>query len=166
MISGHGASTSGVDIQPMKWWHIPQVHALETKAFHVDPWSEGQFWNELAQPTRYYVVAKMNGELCGYAGAFVLAPQSDLQTIAVDADFRGRGVGGALMSELLAHARMNMCSEMLLEVREDNESAQRLYEQHGFETIARRSRYYPDGSHALIMRTSLRGSSENRTDDD
>jgi len=150
-----GLATSRWEIRPMKWWHVSEVHALELHSFEVDPWSESQFWNELAQPTRHYIVAMMDQELCGYAGIFMLAPQSDLQTIAVAEQYRGQGVGRALMQEILDDARAHDCSEMLLEVREDNQSAQSLYENLGFEVIARRSRYYPDGSSALIMRASL-----------
>ena len=41
---------------------------------------------------------------------------------------------------------------MMLEVRSTSEDAIGMYEQCGFQAIATRSRYYPDGGDAVIMR--------------
>ncbi len=46
---------------------------------------------------------------------------------------------------------------MMLEVRSTNEDAIGMYEGLGFHAIATRSRYYPDGGDAVIMRLRLPG---------
>jgi ribosomal protein S18 acetylase RimI-like enzyme len=61
-----------------------------------------------------------------------------------------------LVQTLLAEARRRGASEVLLEVRADNPSAQRLYRTLGFEGIATRPHYYqPDDVDAVIMRLEL-----------
>jgi len=141
-----------VTLRPMRWPDIEAVHAIEESVFTVDPWSAEQFWGELAQPTREYVVAVDDTGILGYAGAYLLPPDSDVQTIAVAARAQGRGVGRLLLEELIAIAARHDCSQLLLEVRSDNESALRMYERFGFERISMRRDYYASGIDALIMR--------------
>ena len=143
---------TSITVDRMRWWHIAAVAELEGELFPHDRWSVEQFWSELALPTRFYVVAIHAGSIVGYAGLFALAPQSDIQTIAVRADQQGRGIGHALLLALLTEADRRGAHETLLEVRADNASAIALYARHGFERISGRRAYYPDGGDADIMR--------------
>jgi ribosomal-protein-alanine N-acetyltransferase len=143
---------STVTLRPMRWPDIEAVHAIETAVFEVDPWSAEQFWGELAQPTREYVVAEDDGVIVGYAGAYLLPPDADVQTIAVSASVQGRGVGRVLLEELIAIAQRHDCAQLLLEVRSDNASALGMYERFGFEAISKRRDYYATGVDALVMR--------------
>ena len=144
-------------LEQMRWWHIETVVAIEGALFPDDAWSAEQFWQELAQPTRDYVVAVDDeGNVAGYAGAFVLPPDSDVQTIAVSTAAQGVGLGGRLLDSLMATARRAGCTHMMLEVRRDNESAVALYVRRGFALISTRPRYYTDGTDALILRADLR----------
>ena len=143
--------------EPMRWWHVDAVEALERDLFPDDAWSADQFWQELAQPTRDYLVAiDQRGDVVGYAGAFVLPPDSDVQTIAVSLTAQGTGLGGQLLDTLMSRARRAGCTHMLLEVRRDNTAAVGLYDRRGFTVISTRPRYYPDGTDALMMRADLR----------
>jgi ribosomal-protein-alanine acetyltransferase len=133
--------------------------ALEHATFPSDAWSRNLMREELTGPHRYYLVAvASDGRIEGYAG--LLAPQgageADIQTIAVAEAVRRRGLGRVLVQTLLAEARRRGASEVLLEVRADNPSAQRLYRTLGFEGIATRPHYYqPDDVDAVIMRLEL-----------
>ena len=139
-----------MNIRPMRWWDIDAAAALEVELFEVDAWSVEQFWGELAQPTRRYLVAEDEGAICGYAGLFLLPPDADVQTIAVAGNRQGTGVGGTLLRALLDEAKD--CSSVLLEVRSDNAPAIALYRRFGFEVISRRSNYYVANVDALVMR--------------
>lgn len=139
-------------IRGMRWWDIPRVHHIEGECFPNDCWSVDQFWRELAGETREYVVAELEGTVVGYAGISTIASDSDLQTLAVAPHAQGTGVGAQLMTAALDTAVDAGATSMILEVRADNVRAQGLYLRSGFETIATRRRYYPDGSDALIMR--------------
>lgn len=141
-----------VDLRPMHWSDIERVHAIESEVFTVDPWTVEQFWGELAQPTRQYVVAESAGELVGYAGVYVRPPDADVQTIAVSPRGQGQGVGRRLLEDLITRAKDAGCTHLILEVRSDNAAAIGLYRRFGFEQISTRPNYYAPGVDALIMR--------------
>jgi ribosomal-protein-alanine N-acetyltransferase len=137
----------------MRWWDVPAARAVEQELF-PDPWAESTFWSELAgvPDTRFYVVAQAGGRLVGYAGLFATRHQADVQTLAVAPEHQGGGLGGALLRSLLEEAARRGVGEVLLEVRAENEAAQRLYVRHGFERISLRRGYYPGGADAVVMR--------------
>lgn len=141
-------------IEHLRWWDIDAIMPLERELFAQTAWSAGQFWSELAHVphTREYVVARDGETVLGYAGVYANKPTADVQTIAVAPSAQGRGVGAALLDALKEAARTRGCTEMLLEVRADNEPAISLYQRAGFETIANRRGYYGPGQDALIMR--------------
>lgn len=143
---------TAVDVRPMRWPDIEPVHRLEAELFTVDPWSIEQFWSELAQQSRAYAVAVDGERIIGYAGAFLLAPDSDVQTIAVSPRDQGRGVGAILLTWLIEQAVAQGCRQMLLEVRSDNVPAIAMYERFGFVRISVRRDYYERGIDAVIMR--------------
>jgi ribosomal-protein-alanine N-acetyltransferase len=87
-----------------------------------------------------------------------IEPIADVQTIAVVPEEEGRGIGSALLRELIRESRLRHAQDVLLEVRADNPRAQQLYLRFGFEQIHVRPRYYRDGVDALIMRLQLAGS--------
>lgn len=140
----------------MRWWDITSVDGLERELFPADAWSVEQFWEELAQPTRWYVVAEdEEHHLVGYAGLFLLVPDADIQTIGVARAAQGGGVGQCLLSALINHARRSGCRRLVLEVRAGNIAAEQLYRKAGFVQVSRRSRYYPDGEDALVLSLTL-----------
>lgn len=136
---------------------LPAVMEVERKTFPADAWSEGMLRGELDdQPrTRHYVVALVDGVIVGYAGLAAAGDQADVQTIAVLAEWRGTGVGGAMLTELLAEAARRGAVSVFLEVRADNLGAQAVYDRFGFERIGLRRRYYEDGTDAIMMRKDL-----------
>jgi ribosomal-protein-alanine N-acetyltransferase len=136
----------------MRWWDIPSVMAIEESVFPDTAWSSAQFWSELAQDDRAYLVMEQSGRIAAYGGVMVRPPTADIQTIAVAPEHRGRGLARELLGHLLAAAADGDCSEVLLEVRADNAAAIALYASEGFDVIARRGSYYGPGLDALIMR--------------
>ena len=137
---------------------VPGVLALEPLLFPDDPWSEATLREELAQvpDTRWYLVAERDGVLVGYAGLLVGPDDAEVLTVAVAAEHQDSGVGRALLDALVLEATGRRCAAVLLEVRADNAAALRLYEQAGFERIARRRGYYAAGSvDALVLRRRL-----------
>jgi GNAT superfamily N-acetyltransferase len=60
-----------------------------------------------------------------------------LAAMAVVPEGRGRGAGTWLLEHLLHESRQRGDGEMVLEVIEQNESALRLYQKHGFEIVRR-----------------------------
>lgn len=143
-------------IEPMRWWDIDDVMRIERDVFASSAWTPAQFWGELAQDDRTYVVARDHGEVVGYAGLMARRPTADIQTIAVAPGSRRRGIARSLLCHLLDVADLAGCTETLLEVRADGAPAISLYSSEGFEVISRRANYYGPAQDALIMRRRAR----------
>lgn len=138
---------------------LAAIMELERRGFPTDAWSEQTMAAELAAPHGRYLVDEEDGAIVGYGGVRALpgGSDADIQTIALDARFRGRGRGRALLRALIAEAVARGARELFLEVRADNPVAAGLYASEGFIELGRRPRYYqPDDVDAVVMRLDLR----------
>lgn len=136
------------------------------------PWSRDVFLVELAHPHTFYVGAFLPGmseqpELAGYAGIAKLGPREDpefeVHTIAVARQYQGKGIGHALMDQLV-HVADLYDAQMFLEVRTDNTPAVTMYRSYGFEEVGVRKEYYPNGADAYtMMRHSISEQAEGRS---
>jgi ribosomal-protein-alanine acetyltransferase len=80
----------------------------------------------------------------------------ELEDIVVKGTARRRGVGTRLLNELVAHARSQQGSVILLAVRESNQGARGLYRKMGFEETGLRKAYYAaPPEDAILCRLSL-----------
>lgn len=83
------------------------------------------------------------------AAGFVLsraaADEEELLLIAVRPQFRGRGIGAALIERFIAEAQLRGISRLFLEMRDGN-PAEALYGKFGFEPVGRRKNYYNRGT--------------------
>ena len=151
---------STVRLRPMSRADMPGIMALEQELFPEDAWTKEMFAGEFAQPAsrRLYLVAEEGNTLIGYGGMmFTGGPQADVVTLAVDPAHWGRGAGTALLRALIDAADVRGCAEVLLEVREDNPRARRLYQRNGFTEVGiRRGYYQPSGVDAVVMQKVLR----------
>lgn len=78
--------------------------------------------------------------------------EAHVTNIAVEPEFRRRGLARILMQSMMKLAAENKASCMSLEVRERNIAAQALYKSLGFKKEGVRKRYYSDtGEDAHIM---------------
>ena len=145
-----------------------RVAELELELFDEDnPWSRDVFVAEFSQPYTFYIGAFDGDVLVGYAGVAMLGPRDDpefeVHTIGVQRDYRGRGIGRALMDQLV-HTADLLDGPMFLEVRTDNTPAIELYASFGFYVLATRKGYYqPSGADAYSMmrgRKSERGTQQ------
>jgi [ribosomal protein S18]-alanine N-acetyltransferase len=145
---------------------LPEIIRQEQELFGTDAWAPELVVAELSHPANHYLVAEYenhdapdaNRELVGYAGlrANTRGGDGDIQTIAVVAHHRGKGVGRMLLHALLAEAARRELAWVFLEVRADNDQARSLYRSSGFVDIDRRVGYYqPDGVDAVVMRLEL-----------
>jgi ribosomal-protein-alanine N-acetyltransferase len=135
---------------------IPVVSAMEKEIFKDDPWSVGQFKEEVANNgiTRHYLVAcDSQHQIIGWAGAMCAAPggDTDVLTIAVDPDYRLRGIARHMLTSLIDWAYTKNSPTIFLEVEKNNQPAQALYISEGFEIISIRPDYYGAGLDALVM---------------
>ncbi|MEQ4548076.1 GNAT family N-acetyltransferase [Nocardioides kribbensis] len=156
---------------------LDAVAGLEREGLGDDAWSEALVAAGLAGdlPTVVYLVAQDGSEVVGHAVVSLPLPATsaadpgldpgldtdpdpaELQRIAVAADRRRGGLASALLEAVAALAREAGAERLLLEVREDNAGARAFYAARGFGEIARRSRYYRDGTAAVVLERALVG---------
>ena len=153
------AQREGARLREMTRADMPRIMALEQDLFPDDAWTPEMFAAETAQPAsrRLYLVAEEADTVIGYAGMmFPGGPAADVVTLGVEEAHWGRGIGAALLCALVDEAERRGCTEVLLEVREDNARARGLYLRHGFAEIGiRRGYYQPSGVDAVVMRKAL-----------
>lgn len=135
---------------------LDAIMAIEQASFGASAWERATMQQEIASDWGRYVIAvdeDDDGRTVGYAGLRAVGVEGDVQTIAVAAGARGRGIGRALLAELLAEAGRRGVRELFLEVRADNPVARGLYESVGFREIGVRPRYYqPEDVDAVVMK--------------
>jgi ribosomal-protein-alanine N-acetyltransferase len=138
--------------------HIPELMLHEQAMFGPESWSAAAYREELAdRHNRYYIVALDDADaLLGWAGLRVLADEAEVLTIGVVPDARRRGIGAALLDELLGEARRRSARVVFLDVRVDNDDAQRIYIRSGFAAVGVRRGYYDNGrTDSLTMSLTL-----------
>lgn len=134
---------------------LDELVALDRRLFGVDAWSRELLAGELTTPGHRLTVAHVDGRLAGYAGTVVVGDLADLLRIGVAPQHRRSGLASRLLADAVAGAELDGAGEMLLEVSRENAGAIAFYRHHGFSEIARRARYYRDGSDALVLRREL-----------
>jgi [ribosomal protein S18]-alanine N-acetyltransferase len=140
---------AAVEIRRLTFADLPQVVAIERRAF-TTPWSLAMFVLELSKPSGVCLAAEVESELVGYSVCSRYDTVWHLMNIAVEPDWRRRGIGSALLQALLE--RVGDDAQLTLEVRRSNQGAVVLYERFGFRSVGVRRRYYADnGEDALIM---------------
>src|SRR5580704_2548806 len=107
-------------------------------------------------PLRISLVAvpeSSEGEVAGFVVARSLGFEWEIENVVVAGERRRSGIGSALMQALLQNLRSAGVPGVLLEVRESNTAARRLYEKLGFALEGRRRGYYQDPvEDALLFR--------------
>lgn len=94
-------------------------------------------------------------KIIGYAGAMQSDNKMELLKIGVDESYQSQGVATKLISYLSNDMRDLGAQSMILEVRKNNNYAQRFYAKLGLKKIAGRKKYYSDGEDALIFKGPL-----------
>lgn len=143
-------------IVKMEACHVASVAALEKLCFS-SPWSENSIASELQNPLALWLVAMEDGVLAGYIGSQTVQGESDMMNVAVNPEFRRRGIGRALVEALMTALAQEGSTSLTLEVRRSNAPAIALYEALGFEQVGCRKNYYrAPREDALILRREIK----------
>lgn len=128
-------------IRQMEPEDIPQVAEIEKNIFSM-PWSEISFRDTLNREDTLYLVAEEQGEILGYCGLWQSLDEGEIPNVAVRESKRRRGVGLALLQELLLRGEKRGITAFTLEVRAGNKGAISLYEKLGFRSVGIRPHFY------------------------
>lgn len=148
-----GGGLPGFRIRNLESGDLDGVMAIEGASF-PSPWSRALFEEEIGRRFSDAIVAVEDPgeETAGYAICWTIGEESHLLNIAVRPDARHRGIGRSLLRECIRRSALAGGRSIVLEVREGNDAAIRLYRRHGFRPAGVRKGYYTDtGEDAIVF---------------
>jgi tRNA threonylcarbamoyladenosine biosynthesis protein TsaB len=119
---------------------VPGILAIERQAPNAAHWTPDEYNRSVEGGV--VLVAEISGHVCGFVCANAVAGEWEIENIVVAGEFLRRGVANQLMRGLIQRAQGGLASAILLEVRESNVAARRLYRKCGFQDVGRRRSYY------------------------
>lgn len=151
------------DAPPLGLWRamlptdVDAVHTLDARAY-PHPWSRANFADAIASGYVCACLCAADGTLMGHVVVMRGVDEMHLLNITVAPEHQGRGLGAAMLRDVMAWSQAEGAEALWLEVRQSNERARRLYVRGGFEAVGQRKGYYPDGrgrEDAVVMRLAL-----------
>ncbi len=143
----------GFAVHRMRNRHVDSVKCLE-KQSRLSPWSIKDYRLAIADSKSICLVVEQSPGsdiILGFAvGKIILdglaetAGEAEIYSIAVDAGFRRKGIGGYLLREIMDAMKKRQIGKVWLEVRKSNASAISFYREFGFDARHERMRYYSE----------------------
>lgn len=141
-----------------------QIEHRDLIAFADKRYGIEQQQRELGDPDSLFFMARINGELAGYAKLCkgnsppnIKASRAiELERLYLSSKWFGTGVALSLLNMCLGEARKQLCDVMWLDVWDQNTRAQAFYNKHGFDVVGERP--YDVGTitqRHLLMRLAL-----------
>jgi len=134
-----------VCVRPATVGDLSAVFAIDRESETAPHWSEAEYFRIVegsGAVRRCLLVAEGAGEVLGYAVGMTVAVVGELETVAVQASARRRGIGRSLCTAVLAWCRAEGAASVELEVRAASAGARKLYEELGFHLVGVRRGYY------------------------
>lgn len=121
---------SGVRIRDVTRHHIPLLQAIETSSdqlfldmFHPENWPQAASGEERDRENGFIRVAEVDGAACGFAHVLDVRASvpstAHLEQLSVAAGYQRRGVGAALMQNVIAAAQRAGYSRITLRTYAD-----------------------------------------------
>jgi len=124
---------------------ISNILLVERSASSAAHWTETAYeaiFGPTAPPRIALVAETLEGRLRGFVIARIAGGECELENIVVNPGEVRQGIGSTLLQEFFEAVRAQGIHRILLEVRESNLAARRLYEKWGFTCDGERSAYY------------------------
>jgi [ribosomal protein S18]-alanine N-acetyltransferase len=146
---------------PTRYWidrletdqDLQGVLEVESETF-TNPWTREMYAWELQNRSvcHIYLVRMPDQPVAGFCAFWLVFDEVHINNIALRPQYRGRGIGTALLRHVLTEGHQLGARRATLEVRASNEGARRLYERLGFHVAATRRNYYTNPvEDALIL---------------
>ena len=144
-----------MEIVPASFRDLNALRKLERICFEKDAWPLFDLIAVLTFPDVVRLKAVEDERMVGFVAGDPRPSQgfSWIATIAVLPEYRGRGIGRALLQACEEQLRT---PRVKLSVRASNQAAINLYEQQGYRTTDIWKSYYNDGENAIVMEKNLR----------
>ena len=120
---------------------IPDILRIEQES-NRPPWSKKVLSNEFQHSFSSIYGARVGGGLRGFLVVHVVLDEAHIMNFGISVDYRGRGIGKALLGEVLDTLHWQGVKKVFLEVRASNKIARSLYESFEFNQLGIRRSYY------------------------
>lgn len=130
-----------ITVRRLKPEDVEPLSLIEARAFSM-PWSAKDFADLIDRNHCLYLVAEVQGQVVGCCGFTNCGGEGNIDNVVVDEPFRGKGIGGMLLQELLRQGEELGIQDFTLEVRVSNEPAIHVYQKLGFVSEGIRPRFY------------------------
>ncbi len=117
----------------------------------ADGWTEKMLSSAFSTGRFNCIGAIKDEEIVGVVTFSYSDDTADIEDIVVKKELRRKGVGAKLLTAALNQIKSSDIYRTMLEVRESNIAAIKLYEKFGFNKISVRKKYYFDGENAVVM---------------
>ena len=126
--------------------------AQDREAFGPDAWTVMDYAAVFSENSVRKFTAVSGGKFAGFVASEWDREQNAvcLMTLAVRPEFRGRGIGSALLKAM--EEAFGKSSDVYLYVDIENETAVRLYRRAGYKQTGIIPSYYMNGHDAIVMR--------------
>ena len=130
-------------VREMQLDDLEGVMVIEKENFSV-PWTEMGFFSFLLRDDTMFLVAEEEGKIIGYMGIMMVLDEGEITNVSVSKQARRRGIGRALVGEMIRRMKKRGIVTLHLEVRKSNDAAIALYSSFGFVKDGERKMYYEE----------------------
>lgn len=135
--------TSGLILREYRSGDLEDIAVLEKRAFTVGPYSRSMLRRLFGTRESFSFVAEEEGRIIGYVSALPLDEfTADVESIAVDPGWQGRGIGGILLEKIEEEMLSRGFTRSILEVRDRNDPTIEFYKKRGYMTVQHMQTYY------------------------
>src|SRR5262245_19453136 len=155
--------TRPYEIESMRESDLDDVVDLE-ESTGLNRWGYEAYRRELLKNPNSIMLVARNCEpgvvepgIVGFFAGWTVEDELHVNNIAAHEKYRRQGIGKSLMEAAIDEGQLRGVTQVLLEVRASNQTAQLMYRRLGFRFTGRRRDYYRSPTEdALLMKLTLR----------
>lgn len=145
-------------VVPLASAHVDAVLAIARTGLPAAPGEAALREAVAGTGSRRVWVALSGDRVVGFCSVRLVAPEAEIEDLAIAPSERRNGHGALLLGAVLARLAKDGADRVYLEVGVDNVAALSLYRGAGFSAAGRRPGYYRTGEDAWLFRRDLSGS--------
>lgn len=144
-----------MEIRPATFVDIPAMIKIANASAPAAQWDQLHYMHLVSHPDAIVLIASEEHP-CGFVAGNIVGGDCELENIVVSGESQRQGIASALLERFIVDARRKNATRFLLEVRESNDAARKLYLKFGFHLAGRRKGYYTGPEEdALLLQLDL-----------
>lgn len=140
-------------IRKITAFDIEALLSIEKQCF-TQLWTAKNIEDAIENERNILLCICQQGEICGYIFADFVLDEVNINRIAVAPDCRNCGIACRLLEELEKYVG-GFAECIMLEVRQSNTAARKLYEKNGYETVGLRKGFYSEPFEDAVLMTKF-----------